>query len=60
VVGASGHHILSFLDAYSGYNQIPMYPLNSSKTALITDSTNYYYKVMTFGLKNVECGSFVN
>lgn len=22
----SGHEVLSFLDAYSGYNQIPMHP----------------------------------
>lgn len=42
---ASGHHILSFLGVYSGYNQIPMYPLDSSK---------YCYNVMPFGLKNTS------
>jgi len=31
VDGAAGHKVLSFLDAYSGYNQIPMYPLDKEK-----------------------------
>nr|KYP58439.1 Transposon Ty3-I Gag-Pol polyprotein [Cajanus cajan] len=52
VDGAAGHHRLSFLDAYSGYNQIPMYPPDEEKTAFITDSTNFCYKVMPFGLRN--------
>nr|KYP56681.1 Transposon Ty3-G Gag-Pol polyprotein [Cajanus cajan] len=52
VDGATGHFRLSFLDAYSGYNQIPMYPPDEAKTAFITDSANYCYKVMPFGLKN--------
>jgi len=52
VDGVSGHHILSFLDAYSGYNQIPIYPPDNKTTGFITDSTNYWYNVMPFGLKN--------
>ncbi|XP_020240077.1 uncharacterized protein LOC109818937 [Cajanus cajan] len=52
VDGAAGHFRLSFLDAYSGYNQIPMYPPDEAKAAFITDSANYCYKVMPFGLKN--------
>ncbi|XP_052735490.1 uncharacterized protein LOC108328707 [Vigna angularis] len=52
VDGASGHTILSFLDAYSGYNQIPMYAPDQSKTAFITEQANYCYEVMPFGLKN--------
>nr|KYP65247.1 Transposon Ty3-I Gag-Pol polyprotein [Cajanus cajan] len=52
VDGAAGHQRLSFLDAYSGYNQIPMYPPNEGKTAFITDSANFCYKVMSFGLRN--------
>nr|KYP73029.1 Transposon Ty3-I Gag-Pol polyprotein [Cajanus cajan] len=52
VDGASGHGVLSFLDAYSGYNQIPMHPRDEEKTAFITDSANYCYQVMPFGLKN--------
>ena len=45
--------VLSFLDAYSGYNQIPMVLSDMNKTAFITDDANYFYKVMPFGLKNV-------
>ena len=52
VDGAAGHHILSFLDAYSGYNQIQMHPADRKKTAFMTDSGNFYYEVMPFGLKN--------
>nr|KYP68865.1 Retrovirus-related Pol polyprotein from transposon 297 family [Cajanus cajan] len=52
VDGAAGHQRLSFLDAYSGYNQIPMYPPDEEKTAFITDSTNFCYRVMPFGLRN--------
>jgi len=52
VDGASGQEIMSFLDAYSGYNQIQMYEPNIPKTAFTTDTANYCYKVMPFGLKN--------
>nr|KYP49805.1 Transposon Ty3-G Gag-Pol polyprotein [Cajanus cajan] len=52
VDGASGHGMLTFLDAYSGYNQIPMHTRDEEKTAFITDSANYCYQVMPFGLKN--------
>jgi len=52
VDGAAGHKILSFLDAYSGYNQINMYPRDKEKTAFMTVDANYYYEVMSFGLKN--------
>ncbi|XP_020216768.1 uncharacterized protein LOC109800394 [Cajanus cajan] len=52
VDGAADHHRLSFLDAYSGYNQIPMYPPDEAKTAFITDSANFCYRVMPFGLRN--------
>jgi len=52
VDGAAGHTILSFLDAYSGYNQIPMADEDKIKTAFITEEANLYYKVMPFGLKN--------
>ena len=52
VDGAAGHQILNFLDAYSGYNQIQMHPKDKEKTAFRTDSDNFYYEVMPFGLKN--------
>nr|KYP61737.1 Transposon Ty3-I Gag-Pol polyprotein [Cajanus cajan] len=52
VNGAAGHQSLSFLDAYSGYNQVPMYPPDEEKTVFITDSTNFCYKVKPFFLRN--------
>ncbi|XP_072052157.1 uncharacterized protein [Arachis hypogaea] len=52
VDNASGYATLSFMDAYSGYNQILMHPSDQDKTAFITDFGNYCYKVMPFGLKN--------
>nr|KYP76975.1 Retrovirus-related Pol polyprotein from transposon 17.6 [Cajanus cajan] len=53
VDGASGHGVFSFLDAYSGYNQIKMHPTDEEKTAFITENANFCYRVMPFGLKNV-------
>nr|XP_025661621.1 uncharacterized protein LOC112757229 [Arachis hypogaea] len=41
-----------FMDAYSGYNQIPMHRLDEEKTAFITPDRTYCYTVMPFGLKN--------
>jgi len=49
---AAGNKVLSFLDAYFGYNQIPMAAFDMNKTAFITDDANYFYRVMPFGLKN--------
>jgi len=54
VDGAVGNKVLSFLDAYSGYNQIPMSAFDMNKTTFITDDANYFYRVMSFGLKNAE------
>ena len=37
IVDASvGHDMLSFLDAFSSYDQIPMYPSDVEKTSFIT------------------------
>jgi len=52
-----GHSILSFLDTYSGYNQIQMHPQDREKTTFTIDSNNFYYEVMTFGLKNAGATS---
>src|SRR4051812_7877816 len=52
VDNASGHQLLSFMDAFSGYNQIMMAEEDREKTAFITESGTYYYRVMPFGLKN--------
>jgi len=43
---------LSFMDAYSGYNQIRMDPLDAPKTTFMTNNKNYHYEVIPFGLKN--------
>lgn len=48
------HELLSFLDAFSRYSQIQMYPANQEKTAFITDRGLYYHLVMPFGLKNTR------
>lgn len=52
VDATAGHKLLSFLDAYSGYNQIPMYPPDQEHTTFITDRGLYCYTAMPFGLKN--------
>jgi hypothetical protein len=48
----AGHDMLSFLDAYSGYHQIPLYELDQIKTSFITLYGAYCYVTMPFGLKN--------
>ncbi|PNX89864.1 gag-pol polyprotein [Trifolium pratense] len=50
--GASGCNMPSFTDAYYGYNQIRMNPMDAPHTAFMSDTCNYYYNVMPFGLKN--------
>ena len=51
--GAVGYSVQSFLDAYSGYNQIRIHPRDKEKTTFMKEDSNYYYEVMLFGLKNV-------
>ena len=46
------HSRMSFLDAFQGYHQIPLALDDQEKTAFVTPIGNYYYKVMSFGLKN--------
>ena len=54
IVDASARHgMLSFLDPFSGYYQIPMYPPDKEKTSFITPHGLFNYNVMPFGLKNV-------
>ncbi|KAM1148227.1 hypothetical protein ACFX15_028368 [Malus domestica] len=48
----AGCELLSFMDAYSGYNQILMNPPNQEHTTFTTNKGLYCYKVMPFGLKN--------
>ena len=44
--------MLSSLDAFSRYHQIPMHPPDVEKTTFITLHWLYFYNVMPFGLKN--------
>ena len=47
-----GHLRMSFLDAFQGYHQIPLALDDQEKTAFVSLTGNYHYKVMPFGLKN--------
>ena len=47
-----GHPWISFLDDFQGYHQIPLALDDQEKTAFVTPTENYHYKVMPFGLKN--------
>ena len=48
----AGHELLSFMDAFSGYNQIRMDERDTPKVSFITDQGLYCYVVLPFGLKN--------
>jgi hypothetical protein len=48
-----GYKYLYFMDAYSGYNQIPMHPEDQEKNAFITNMGVYCYYMMPFDFKNV-------
>ena len=46
------HKIFSFMDGFSGYNQIKMEPEYMEKTTFAIQWGNFCYKVMPFRLKN--------
>ena len=48
----AGSTMFSFMDGFSGYNQIRMAPNDADKTTFRTPMGNFYYTVMPFGLKN--------
>ena len=48
----AGHKLLTFMDTFSGYNQIKMAEEDQDKTAFVTSQGLYCYKVMPLGLKN--------
>ena len=52
VDSASDCKMLSFLDAFSGYNQIKMHPRDECKMTFMTELSCYCYTMMPFGLKN--------
>ena len=49
---AVGHGMFSFMDGFSGYNQILMSLKDVENTTFRTPIGNFYYTVMPFGLKN--------
>ena len=54
VDATAGHELMSFMDAYSGYNQIKMKPEDKESTSFITTRGTYCYNAMPFGLKNAR------
>ena len=52
VDATASHELLSFINAFFGYNQISMDPDDQEKTSFITAQGTYYYRVLPFGLKN--------
>ena len=52
VDSTAGYELLSFMDAFSGYNQIKMNETDQEKTSSVTSRGLFYYKVMPFKLKN--------
>ena len=45
--------MVSFIDVFFGYHQIPMFQPNEENTVFVTPHGLYCYKVMPFGFKNV-------
>ena len=54
VDSTASHKLLSFVNAFSGYNQIRMDEVDQEKTFFITSQDFFCYKVMRFGLKNAR------
>ena len=52
VDASAGHGMLSFLDAFSEYRQIPIHTSDAESTSFITPHGLYCYNVMPFELKN--------
>ena len=49
----AGSEVFSFMDGFSGYNQIQIKPEDQHKTAFICPWGTFAYRKMPFGLKNV-------
>lgn len=52
VDSTASHAMMSFVDASSGFYQIPLWSDDQEKTSFVTEQGLYCYKVMAFGLKN--------
>ena len=53
----SGARVMSFLDGFSGYNQIVVHLEDQEKTAFTTPWGTFMYSKMPFGLMNVGATS---
>lgn len=49
-----GYRLISFMDTYFVYNQIPMFRLDQIKITFMTEQANYKYNDMPFRLKNAS------
>ena len=52
VDNTTGSELMSFMDGFSGYNQIKMATKDMTKTTSTVEWGIYYYTVMPFGFKN--------
>lgn len=57
-IGGGGGQVLSTLDLTKGYWQIPVHPMDKSKTIFAAPSGIYHFTVMPFGL-NGTAASFL-
>ena len=48
----ASHRLLSFINAFSGYNQIRRDEADQEKTSFVTSQGLFCYKAIPFGLKN--------
>ena len=48
----AGHEYYSFIDGFSGYNQVAIAKERQQKTTFLCEFGNFSYKFMSFGLKN--------
>uniref|UniRef100_A0A2N9G339 Integrase catalytic domain-containing protein n=1 Tax=Fagus sylvatica TaxID=28930 RepID=A0A2N9G339_FAGSY len=59
VDNTAGIALMSFMDGFSGYNQILMAPEDMMKTTFVTEWGIHCYTVMSFGLKNPYLDKYV-
>ena len=48
----SGASVMSFLDGFSGYNQVVLHPDDQEKTMFTTPWGTFMYDKMPFGMRN--------
>ena len=47
-----GHECYSFIDGFSGYNQVPIAKEDQHKTTFVCEFGSFAYRKMPFGLRN--------